>query len=180
LVLTARTTILNRAKGGRRAAHRRPAGLCCTARNAPTTCRAPAQSDLISAPRLIIAEETIGAHIEGGSARVYLAVYRLINVPGIAGIHGTRTGVTRILIQARPCPETLGHAALLAFGAESPASVLRPPSPAGRLASRMPAPLSADSRFRRPGQITTPQIRTVLAWRAPELWVGQMLEVVNT
>jgi hypothetical protein len=33
----------------------------------------------------------------GGSARVYLTFYRLITIPGIAGVHGTRTGVARIL-----------------------------------------------------------------------------------
>jgi hypothetical protein len=46
------------------------------------------------------------------SARAYLTSHRLISVPRIAGVHGTRTGVSRIPIQATPCPETLGHAAI--------------------------------------------------------------------
>ena len=56
----------------------------------------------------------VAAH-NGGSARVYLTFYRLISVPGIGGVHGTRTGVARILMQATPCPETLGHTAIRHF-----------------------------------------------------------------
>jgi hypothetical protein len=47
---------------------------------------------------------------EDGNARLF-GLYRLISIPRTAGVHDTRTGVVRILIQATPCPETLGHAA---------------------------------------------------------------------
>jgi hypothetical protein len=46
----------------------------------------------IGAPRCQIRQGSPKRQI-GGSARVYLAFYRLISVPSIAGIHGTRTGV---------------------------------------------------------------------------------------
>src|SRR6266516_5851363 len=49
--------------------------------------------------------------ISAGRRSFIWPFYRLISVPGSADVHGIRTGAARILIQATPCPETLGHAA---------------------------------------------------------------------
>jgi hypothetical protein len=73
------------------------------------------QNVLIWMAPFVIRPESSAVHI-GGSARGYLAFYRLISIPSIAGVHDTRTGVARILIQGTLCPETLGHAAYSALG----------------------------------------------------------------
>jgi hypothetical protein len=52
----------------------------------------------------IRADRRLGARLFG--------LYRLISIPSTAGVHDTRTGVARMLIQATLWPETLGHAAM--------------------------------------------------------------------